>query len=712
MVTSLQTATASSTTKLPADQALTWAMGNYPEVRLVTGHTLLQHVQAIADILRPLKLDRETLQATFLRFSLRYRPEGLSELRRAFTSGVCDMIADLDRIPEIDPLHHDPSGKPRDSENLLRFLLGIAKDIRVLLIIIAERLNILRHIKECANATQQAIARDTLSIHAPLANRLGIGQLKWELEDLSLRYLEPDQYHEIAAQLASKRSERELYIEEAVERIRHELRNADIDADISGRPKHIYSIWKKMRRKKISFEQVFDVLAIRILVPEVEDCYAALSVVHNLWEQIPGEFDDYITIPKSNMYQSLHTALVGPQGKPLEVQIRTYDMHHHAELGVAAHWRYKEQAGHDSDFQRRINWIRHWLQMKQEHADQDQFYRSLADELQPEHIYVFTPQDNVIELEAGATALDFAYAIHTEIGHRCRGAKADGQIIPLTQPLTSGQRVEVLTGKQPQPSRDWLHPQSGYLKTSRARYRVRQWFKQLDFSRHAQEGKQLLERHIGSQRLSHPDWKSMAADFHYRSADELFAAVGRHDLNPLQVCRNLTPAHPPGHNEPETAIPRARTSRPGDTVFLVESEPDLLARPAQCCKPIPHDTITGFITKGRGISVHRNNCPNLTSLLAAHPERIIGVDWNLQSTPASFAVDLRILASDREDLLRDLLLILSQHKANITSVQTHSDKNSGVAAINITLEMPDRTRFERLLRQISQTPGILQASRL
>ncbi|MCW8920748.1 MAG: RelA/SpoT family protein, partial [Sedimenticola sp.] len=458
----------------------------------VTGETTLRHALAVAEILAEMELDWETLAAAILHDVLPGDQVNLSRLEKQFGVSVARMVSDMARIGFVSRGRENSqhNKEAEHTENLRRMLLSIADDIRVVLIVLAERLHIMRILKSLPEPMRVKEARETQQIYAPLANRLGIWQIKWELEDLCLRYLEPETYKDIAKKLDGRRADREDYIDDVIDELQAKFSELHINAEVTGRPKHIYSIWKKMKRKSVPFEQIFDLRAVRVLVDTVADCYAAIGVVHGLWRHIPGEFDDYIATPKVNMYRSIHTAVIGPEDKTLEIQIRTHDMHEHAELGVAAHWRYKEGGTKgDAEFERRVSLMRNWIEVKDDPAGSEDFVDNMKSEFESRQVYVLTPQGNVIELQKGATAVDFAYAIHSDVGHRCRGAKIDGKIKPLTYPLESGQLVEILTTKEGGPSRDWLSPHLGYLKTSRARNRVRQWFKHQDYEQHLHDGK-------------------------------------------------------------------------------------------------------------------------------------------------------------------------------------------------------------------------------
>ena len=696
------------------DAACQLALKTHSGARLATGETHVRHILSTADILARLRLDWETLAAALLNGILCH--PGITEegLREQFSKGVARMLADLFRIGEI--ANADAAIAAKDeaqhAENLRRLLLGIAEDVRVVLVVLAERLHLMRSIKNLEETRRRKIARETQQIYAPLANRLGIWQLKWELEDLSLRYLEPDEYRRIAGLLDGRRADRERFIAEVIEALKAKFTEFGIQAEITGRPKHIYSIWKKMQRKAVDFDRIFDVRAVRILVRDISDCYAALGIVHGLWKHIPGEFDDYIATPKANLYQSLHTAVIGPEDKPVEIQIRTRDMHRHAELGVAAHWRYKESAQRDFEFERRVAWMRHWIELKDTALDDEDFIEKFQTEFETSHVYVLTPQGKVIELPKGATALDFAYAIHSEIGHRCKGARVDNRLIPLTQPLRSGQTVEILTAKNATPSRDWVIPRLGYLKTSKARNRVRQWFKQQDYDQHLSQGRAALERELARLGISEkPDLDRLAVRYNFQRGDDLLAAIGRGDVSPIQAAGQLGERRP-SRAETAPSLPEAEPpARPARGEVTVEGVDDLLTHMARCCKPVPPDPIVGFVTRGRGVTVHRKTCPNLRNLPEKERERLVHVLWSTRQSGTTYPVDIVVLAADRKGLLRDISSIFTNDDVNVIGVSSLSDDSRQLARMQFTIEIRDAEQLERLMNRVLQIPDTLEVRR-
>jgi GTP pyrophosphokinase len=673
----------------------------------------LRHSLSVAEILSGMRLDRETLAAAILSGVLKDASVGLDQLEQRFGETTARMVDDLHRISRLTDLSSDVAyqneSEKDHAENLRRLLLGIAEDVRVVLVVVAEQLHLMRIARGFPDEFRRRLARETRDIYAPLANRLGIWQIKWELEDLVLRFLEPDQYKRIASKLDGRRADRERFIKEVIALLHDKFHESGIEAEISGRPKHIYSIWRKMQRKSVDIEQIFDLRAVRVLVEDIAQCYAALGVVHGLWRHIPGEFDDYIATPKANMYQSIHTAVIGPEGKNLEVQIRTRDMHHHSELGVAAHWRYKENTKHDADFERRIVWMRHWLELKDGGDENSGYLERLDGDLAPTRIYVLTPQGKVVELPKGATALDFAYAIHTDVGHRCRGARVDGHIVQLTRPLNSGETVEILTAKNGTPSRDWINPHLGYLHTSKARNRIKQWFKHQDFEHHVELGRAALEREMtrlgGTGR---PNLEALAPRYNLRHAEDVYAAIGRGDLSPIQI------AGLGEHGKPEKPAPQPRAVRHRQAAkgeVMVAGVDDLMTSIARCCKPVPYDPIIGYVTRGRGVTVHRQDCPNILAMDEERRKRQVEVRWSDEQTETAYPVDILILASDRKGLLRDISSILANEEVDVIGVKTSSDRKTDIATMQFTVEVGNIEQLNRLLRKVEQLPDVIEVRR-
>lgn len=602
--------------------------------------------------------------------------------------------------PDLDGAHPDPRAQ---SENIRKMLLAMVQDIRIIVIRLADELQRLRDLKTADTAEQRAAARRVLEIHAPLANRLGIWQLKWELEDLAFRYAEPETYRQIAKALNEKRRERETYIRDVIKELQQLLDDNGIAGQVKGRPKHIYSIWKKLQRKDIDLDELYDLRAVRVLVDSVKNCYATLGLVHGRWRHIPKEFDDYIATPKGNNYQSLHTAVFGPGDQPVEIQIRTQEMHRHAELGVAAHWRYKEGAGRDVALEEKVAWLRQLLE-----SESGDFIDRFQDELFEERIYVLTPRGAVIDLPANATPVDFAYHVHTEIGHRCRGAKVNGRIVPLNHALTTGDRVEIITAKTGEPSRDWLSPQAGYVQSSRARDKIRYWFRQQSHEDNLVRGRQMLEREftrLGNHQFSATE---LARAMKLPDVDTLHIAVGAGDISLVQVTNAL---HRLQGRDAPPGIPLARHSvvNRKSTGMSVSGVDDLMLHFARCCQPVPPDAIQGYVTRGRGVSVHRADCPHLLHLEGREPERVFVVEWSNESGD-KHAVDVRVDAQDRQGLLRDIAGLMADQKINILALNAkHIDDTS--VCVDLTLEIRDLDQLARLLGRLNTLRGVYEARR-
>ncbi|HEU4487347.1 MAG TPA: bifunctional (p)ppGpp synthetase/guanosine-3',5'-bis(diphosphate) 3'-pyrophosphohydrolase [Povalibacter sp.] len=597
------------------------------------------------------------------------------------------------------------------AEALRKMLLAIVTDPRLVLIKLAAQLALLRESKDAPVAERERIARETRDIHAPLANRLGVWQLKWELEDLSFRYLEPENYKKVAGWLAARRVDRERYIEAVIAQLRTELDRAHIHADVAGRPKHLYSIWRKMQRKGLSFDQLYDIRAVRVLVDTIADCYAALGIVHGLWPYIPGEFDDYIATPKDNLYRSLHTAVIGPGKLPVEIQIRTREMHEHAELGVAAHWRYKEGGKRNPAYEQKIVWLRQILEPADRDTQEssDDFLERVRSEVFEDRVYALSPRGQVIELPRGATPLDFAYHLHTDLGHRCRGAKVNGRMVPLNQPLTNGDQVEIITAKQANPSRDWLVPSLGYLVSPRNRSKVRAYFRKLDEEQNRQQGRQILERELQRLAIHSVTLEELVAEFRFGSPEELYQAIGEGDVTAAQIAgavlRRVRPQELP------SAVPRRPTvATRAPEGITIQGVGDLLSHFPRCCSPVPPEAITGYITLGRGVSIHRQDCGSLKRLGELHPERLIPVEWGT-GADRTFPVEVNVRAFDRRGLMRDITGVLADSKINIHAINTVTNDADGIADMNLRITVQDLEELSRLLARIQGLPNIVSARR-
>ena len=684
------------------------ALADWPALALAvsSGSDAASLARRALDVLAGLSPDREMQWATALAALDGEAPaiEGAPEQGR-----LPALLDGVRAAGQVWALHARPEGRA-NAEGLRRLLLAIVRDLRVVPVLLALQLARLRDAARLPEAERLALAQLSADIHAPLAHRLGIGQLKWEIEDLAFRHLQPETYQRIARLLDEKRGAREQYIEAVKTQLRKALADAGLLAEVAGRPKHIHSIWKKMQRKDLPFGELYDLRAVRVLVDDVAACYAALGVVHQLWVPIPREFDDYIARPKDNGYRSLHTAVIGPEGRTVEVQIRSRDMHEQSELGVAAHWRYKEGGGVDAAFERRIAWMRQLLEGSE--GDEAALQARLGHDLAEDRVYLLTPQGKVIDLPRGATVLDFAYAVHTEVGHRCRGAKVNGRIAPLDFRPVSGDVVEILTGKEPAPRRDWLLPTHGLLVTSRARDKVRAWFHKLDHAQNLAEGRALLEKELRRVALSGADLAPVLPRLRLATVEDLLVALSLGDLSPGQVSRALHEVQQPKEPPAPPASPRLPRERAGTRhdSFVVDGIGNLLMQIARCCQPVPGDAIAGYLTRGRGISVHRADCAALSRLLVRDPDRAMPVTWGRAG--GSYAVDIVIHALDRKSLLKDITTLIAQDGIHIQAIASQNDESRGLVELRLSIKVGDFGQLSGVLARLSAVPGVRDARRL
>ena len=673
-------------------RALELAEPLYAGQLLSTGEPAWGHALGLAASLAAIGLDAPGRAAGVLFAAPKYL-DGTEKLAQSLGEEVAALAGGVEKLYQ---LRVATRGTPHEQNEVLRkMVLGMVEDVRVVLIRLASRTQTLRWFSKNASEDRVSYARETLDIYAPLANRLGVWQLKWELEDLSFRYLEPELYKRIAQMLDEKRLERERYITSAMRLLSQELQTLNIKAEITGRPKHIYSIWNKMRAKQLDFSEVYDVRALRVIVPEVKDCYAALGVAHNLWQPIPKEFDDYISRPKGNLYQSLHTAVLGPGGKTLEVQIRTEEMHRQAEYGVAAHWQYKEKAKASKQFEQKVAWLRQLLAWR----DEVPVKKPQLDET----IYVLTPQGKVIDLPAGATPIDFAYAVHSDLGHRCRGARVDGHIVKLDTPLASGQRVEIVAAKSGGPSRDWLNPERGFVRSVRSRHKIRQWFNAKALAETVAAGRAVVEKELRREGATHASLDGLATKLGFAKPDELFAAVARDEVNLRQLQVALKGAVP----TPVEEVRKPKKPSTAKAAMLVVGMGGLATQLARCCKPVPPDPIRGFVTRGKGVSIHRESCESLKRLAERQPERVMETEWG--KSDATYAVDMAVTAADRRGLLRDIGDALAREKINVTAVRTQS--RDDLAFMRFTFDVADAGQLKRALALVRGLKGVIRVAR-
>ena len=689
-------------------------MAHHGQVRR-SGEPYIIHPLATAHFLADLQLDTASIVAALLHDVPEDTGTPLSEIESEFGGEVARLVDGVTKLSRIDWQTLEESKRRAQkqgveetnawAENLRKMFLAMAEDVRVVLIKLADRLHNMRTLIYLPAARRRQIAQETMEIYAPLASRLGIWQIKWQLEDLAFRHLEPAKYKELAGLLSSRREARERYVARAITALREELARAGIKADVSGRPKHIYSIYRKMQSRGVDFSQIYDLLAVRVLVDEVADCYSVLGVVHSKWRPIPGQFDDYIAMPKESLYQSLHTTVIGPEGRPLEIQIRTLQMHHLAEYGVAAHWRYKEGSKRDAKFEEKVAWLRQLLDWQKDVAGGAQeFVESLKTDIFQDQVYVFTPKGEIKELPSGATPLDFAYRIHTDVGHRCVGSKVNGRLVSLDTPLHNGDIVEVLTSKSPKgPSRDWLNPSLGYIKTAHARDKIRQWFRRQLRDENIVRGREILEKDLARLGIVDEKLEEIAKQFKYDKLDDFLAAIGYGDINPQQIAMKLAAVQEEERVATPTVAPPPPTG--GITVMGVG---DLLTRLARCCNPVPGDPIVGYITRGKGVTVHRADCRNV-----AHEderERLVHVEWG-RSNEQLYPVTIRIEAWDREGLLRDVATVVSESKLNMiaASAQVHDDRT---ATITSTVQVSGIDKLSRLMSKLEGIRDVFGVTRV
>jgi guanosine-3',5'-bis(diphosphate) 3'-pyrophosphohydrolase len=704
------------------------AVEAHAEQKRQSGEPYINHCVAVASILSEMKMTYEVVAAGLLHDTVEDTHLTLADLQTQFgpvITNLVDGVTKLDSLPRVSRSDHfgeevetlPPTAeqvskrkKQLAHEAMRKTFLAMNDDVRVVLIKLADRLHNMRTLGYTKPEKQKRIAQETLDIYAPLANRLGIWQIKWELEDLSLRYVDPEKYKEIAEQISDRRSVREEQIAEIVEHLSHVLTQAGIKVEISGRPKHIYSIYKKMIKKGKTFEMVRDIRGVRLLVSDIPACYATLGIIHNHWRPIPGEFDDYIAAPKDNFYQSLHTAVIYDDGKPLEVQIRTAEMHQNAEFGIAAHWRYKEGGTkRDPKYEQHVLWLRSMMEWRQDVNDASEFVDSMKSDVFEDRVYVFTPKGDIIDLSAGSTPIDFAYHVHTDIGHRCRGAKVDGKLVPLDHVFKTGEQVEILTSKHGGPSRDWLNTSLGLVKTQRARSKIKAWFKKEDRDQNLAQGRTMLERELRRLGLSEINLENLARQIDYKNPDEMFVDLGCGDLAMGRIINLLSEQDLSLADEIVTSAPKS-TNITTEAVAVVGLR-GLLTTTAKCCNPMPGDPIVGYITRGRGATIHRMDCPNI--LRSQERERLVKVDWG--SVTRTYPVPIRVTAFDRQGLMGDVSNLLTTEGVNIVDVNVRVDHNNvkaDIADIRLIVEVRDLAQLSHVLTRIENLANVLDAQRI
>lgn len=669
-----------------------------------SGEAYIQHPLEVAAIVHELGMDTVSIIAALLHDVVEDTEVGIEEIQKNFGSEVALLVDGVTKLTRL----AFQNKQERQMENLRKMFLAMTQDLRVIIIKLADRLHNMRTLKHLPVMKQKSIARETIEIYAPLTHRLGMWKVKWELEDLSLRYLDPDAYYDLVNKVAKKRQEREGYIIEVKKTLERALAEMEIKAEVQGRPKHFYSIYEKMQEQGKDFSEIYDLMGLRVIVSTVQDCYEVLGIVHTLWKPIPGRFKDYVAMPKSNMYQSLHTTLIGPNGEPLEIQIRTWEMHRTAEFGIAAHWLYKESGPDDKELREKIAWLRHLIEWQGEMKDSEEFMETLRIGLFMDEVFVFTPQGDVKNLPAGSTPVDFAYSIHTTLGHQCSGAKVNSRLVPLDYQLKNGDIVQILSSKGTTgPSRDWLQ----FVKTSKAKNRIRQWIREQNREENIQIGRDLLEREIKKQgfdfqenvRLEQLNEASKKLGF--TNIEDLLAAIGDLKVTPSQVLGKIGVEKEPAKTVSPEIEDKKRPRRPGLGI-KVKGVENLLVRFSKCCNPVPGDPVIGFITRGKGVSVHRIDCPNL---MTEDKERIIEVEWD-RAASGTYTVDIEIEGDDRVNLLTDVLNAISELKLYLNAAKARSKK--GKAFINLTLEIANSDQIQSIFKRVGRVNGVQRVYRV
>ncbi len=705
-----------------------------------SGEPYLKHCLAVAKILSEMRVPPQVVAAGLLHDVVEDTNISLTDIERDFGAEIAklvDGVTKLTQLPRVSrgdqqqkvalqekeereiaerrgEIAPEEEAEKRlksrkhdlSSETLRKTFLAMGDDVRIVLIKLADRLHNMRTLSHLPPEKQKRISQQTLDIFAPLANRLGIWQMKWELEDLAFRYVNPNHYREIAENLAERRIDREREVIHIRSKLLSVLERARINADVSARTKHIYSIYRKMNRKGVPFDMVYDIRGVRIIVPDEPSCYATLGIIHSHWRPIPGEFDDYIAAPKDNFYRSLHTSVNYEDGKTLEIQIRTPQMDQNAEYGIAAHWRYKEGAHRDEDYERRILWLRSLMDWRQDVEDAHEFVDSMKSDVFEDRVYVFTPRGDIIDLPFGSTPIDFAYQVHTDVGHRCRGGKVNGKLVALDKQLKTGDKVEILTAKRGGPSLDWLNPNLGMVKTQRARGKIRQWFKRQDREKNMTQGKAMLDKELRRLGLMDTSLDRLAREFELKNVEDLYFSIGTGDLPVARIVRHLTL----GDKDEEKKEPIISTTKTDmvidSTAVSVLGLKGLLTNMAKCCNPAPGDEIVGYITRGRGATIHRKDCPNI--LQVKDRERLVSVSWG--EPKATYPIPVKLKAYDRDGLMKDVSTLIADEKVNMPKVKVETTKN--LAVFDLVLEVRDIVQLSRVLDRLENLPNVLEARRV
>lgn len=675
-----------------------------------TGESCLQQGLSMADVLADLEVDQETLAAAIIYVSVHYAELSIDDVSEQLGSGVARLVDGAEKMSAISIFNKSPESK-HQVDNMRKMLLAMVDDVRSVLIKLADRLCALRSAAPMPNHMRKNIATEVMEIYAPLANRLGIGAIKWEMEDLAFRYLNPIDYKTIATALNAKRIDRDRYVNLIVEELKQHLKEMDIERfAVYGRSKHINSIANKMKRKNVDISEIYDATAVRILVETKEQCYEVLGLIHAKWQQITKEFDDYIINPKDNGYQSLHTAVKGPEDRVFEVQIRTFKMHELAEMGVAAHWKYKEgKVQSRASHERKIEWLREVLAWHRDVAA-NKGINTIETEFLEDRVYVFTPDGDILDLPIGVTVLDFAYNIHSQIGHRCRGAKVNGSIVPLTYTLKTGDKVEILTGKDERPSRDWINPNLNFLKTSRARAKVLHWFKQQNYEENCSDGREILDKELKNLGVKTENVQHILPSLQYKTVDDLYAALGRGDLKIGQILSRITPIEKTDNNL-QKIIKNKKISKPIKNNLILEGVGNLLTHIARCCQPLPGEDVIGYVTIGRGVSIHRRDCKNILNASERQKNRFLEVSWR-EKEHDQYLVDILIRAYDSSSLVRDITNLLTTERAYVYSLDTENDTLENILQIKLTMATDGLNSLSRILDKLSQIPNVIEARRM
>ena len=673
-----------------------------------TGEVCLHHALYMVDVLVSLNADMETIVAAMMFVNVHYAELSMDDITEQFGTNVGKLVSGVCTMSATSLLNRSEYGAHHQQQvgNIRKMLLAMVDDVRIVLIKLADRLCILRNASHTSDVMRKAIAAEAMDVYAPLANCLGVGSVKWEMEDLAFRYLNPGQYKDIAKNLKAKRDDRERYVKLIIDELQTYLTAMDLkNFRVYGRAKHIYSIFRKMMNKKIPLEQIYDATAVRVLVETTEQCYEVLGVIDTLWQQIPQEFDDYISHPKINGYRSLHTAVKGPENRFFEVQIRTFAMHEQAEQGVAAHWKYKANEVTQTSHERKIEWLREVLAWHRDVSGESLTHTTFIDD----RVYVFTPNSDIIDLPVGSTPLDFAYHVHSDLGHRCRGAKINGSIVPLSYNLKTTDVVEILTSKEPKPSRDWINPHLHYLQSSKAKAKVLHWFKMQDYEQNCNDGKELLEKELKALGLKFDQLNTVIPYFHFKTLNDLCAALGRGEVKLQQILHKLVP---PNKIEPtiSTIVKQSIKSNVKHNDLKIEGVGQLLTHMARCCQPIPGDEVIGYITLGRGVSVHRKDCSNILHASARQRERLVMVNWS-EETHHSYEVDVIIKAFDRPTLLRDITAVLATDQAHVLSIQTQIDQENNINYIMLRVSLSGLDHWVQMCNHLRNIPNVLDVQR-